>query len=174
MNVKGHTSTAWTPPIVVPQAETLKSAAELLNGGQEDRHPRRPGGAGGRRRARAAGRHAGGADRQAAAGQGGRARRLARTRPAASACWARGPPRRRWRSATRLLIVGTSFPYLQLPAQARPGEGRADRPRPDPDRPALPGRRRPGRRRQGDAPGPPAAAQAPRRIAPSWRRPRSG
>jgi thiamine pyrophosphate-dependent acetolactate synthase large subunit-like protein len=29
--VKGHTSSAWRPPIVVPQAETLKSAAELLN-----------------------------------------------------------------------------------------------------------------------------------------------
>ena len=33
MNVKGHTSKAWTPPIVIPQAESLKRAAELLNGG---------------------------------------------------------------------------------------------------------------------------------------------
>ena len=33
MNVKGHTSKAWTPPIVVPQVESLKRAAELLNGG---------------------------------------------------------------------------------------------------------------------------------------------
>ncbi|HMB03286.1 MAG TPA: thiamine pyrophosphate-dependent enzyme, partial [Isosphaeraceae bacterium] len=32
-NIKGHTSKAWTPPIVVPQAESLKSAAALLNGG---------------------------------------------------------------------------------------------------------------------------------------------
>ena len=29
--VKGHTSVAWRPPIVVPQAETLESAAALLN-----------------------------------------------------------------------------------------------------------------------------------------------
>jgi pyruvate dehydrogenase (quinone) len=33
MNVKGHTSKAWTPPIVIPQVESLKRAAELLNGG---------------------------------------------------------------------------------------------------------------------------------------------
>ncbi|HMB07701.1 MAG TPA: thiamine pyrophosphate-dependent enzyme [Isosphaeraceae bacterium] len=33
--VKGHTSTAWRPPIVVPQAETLKSAAALLNSGKK-------------------------------------------------------------------------------------------------------------------------------------------
>jgi pyruvate dehydrogenase (quinone) len=35
MNVKGHTSSAWRPPIVVPQQESLKSAAELLNGGKK-------------------------------------------------------------------------------------------------------------------------------------------
>jgi thiamine pyrophosphate-dependent acetolactate synthase large subunit-like protein len=35
MNVKGHTSKAWTPPIVVPQQESLKSAAALLNGGKK-------------------------------------------------------------------------------------------------------------------------------------------
>jgi pyruvate dehydrogenase (quinone) len=35
MNVKGHTSVAWTPPIVVPQEETLKSAAALLNAGKK-------------------------------------------------------------------------------------------------------------------------------------------
>lgn len=29
--VKGHTSVAWRPPIVVPQTETLESAAALLN-----------------------------------------------------------------------------------------------------------------------------------------------
>ncbi|MGE5757126.1 MAG: thiamine pyrophosphate-dependent enzyme [Planctomycetaceae bacterium] len=33
--VKGHTSTSWRPPIVVPQAETLKSAAALLNSGKK-------------------------------------------------------------------------------------------------------------------------------------------
>jgi pyruvate dehydrogenase (quinone)/pyruvate oxidase len=33
-SVQGHTSKAWTPPIVVPQAESLASAAALLNGGK--------------------------------------------------------------------------------------------------------------------------------------------
>ena len=80
--------------------------------------------------------------------------------PAASACWARCRPRRRWRSATRLLMVGTSFPYMAYLPEARPGQGRADRPRPDAARPALPDRHRPDRRRQGDAPGPAAAAPA--------------
>jgi pyruvate dehydrogenase (quinone) len=35
MNVTGHTSKAWTPPIVVPQSESLKSAASLLNAGKK-------------------------------------------------------------------------------------------------------------------------------------------
>jgi pyruvate dehydrogenase (quinone) len=34
MNVEGHTAVAWTPPIVVPQAESLASAAQLLNAGK--------------------------------------------------------------------------------------------------------------------------------------------
>lgn len=34
MDVKGHTSRAWTPPIVVPQQDSLESAAALLNGGK--------------------------------------------------------------------------------------------------------------------------------------------
>jgi thiamine pyrophosphate-dependent acetolactate synthase large subunit-like protein len=33
--VRGHTSSAWTPPIVVPQMETIKSAAALLNAGKK-------------------------------------------------------------------------------------------------------------------------------------------
>jgi len=33
MDVKGHTSKAWTPPIVVPQQESLKAAAAILNAG---------------------------------------------------------------------------------------------------------------------------------------------
>ncbi len=33
--VKGHTSSAWRPPIVVPQTESLKSAAALLNNGKK-------------------------------------------------------------------------------------------------------------------------------------------
>ena len=35
MNVKGHTSSAWRPPIVVPQHESLESAAALLNAGKK-------------------------------------------------------------------------------------------------------------------------------------------
>jgi pyruvate dehydrogenase (quinone) len=35
MNVAGHTSVAWRPPIVVPQAESLESAASLLNAGKK-------------------------------------------------------------------------------------------------------------------------------------------
>ncbi len=35
MDVAGHTSVAWTPPIVVPQAESLRSAAALLNAGKK-------------------------------------------------------------------------------------------------------------------------------------------
>ncbi len=31
----GHTSSSWRPPIVIPQIETLKSAAELLNNGKK-------------------------------------------------------------------------------------------------------------------------------------------
>jgi thiamine pyrophosphate-dependent acetolactate synthase large subunit-like protein len=35
MDVKGHTSSAWSPPIVVPQTESLRSAAAVLNGGKK-------------------------------------------------------------------------------------------------------------------------------------------
>jgi thiamine pyrophosphate-dependent acetolactate synthase large subunit-like protein len=35
MEVEGHTSVAWTPPIVVPQAESIARAADLLNGGKK-------------------------------------------------------------------------------------------------------------------------------------------
>src|SRR3954451_15570421 len=34
MQVKGHTSSAWRPPIVVPQRDSLESAAALLNAGK--------------------------------------------------------------------------------------------------------------------------------------------
>src|SRR5205807_1328619 len=34
MNVTGHTSKAWSPPIVVPQRASLEVAAAVLNGGQ--------------------------------------------------------------------------------------------------------------------------------------------
>ena len=34
MNEPGHTSVAWTPPVVVPQSESLLSASALLNAGK--------------------------------------------------------------------------------------------------------------------------------------------
>ncbi|HQU46162.1 MAG TPA: thiamine pyrophosphate-binding protein, partial [Pirellulales bacterium] len=35
MKVKGHTSAAWHPPISVPQHDTLAAAAEIINSGQK-------------------------------------------------------------------------------------------------------------------------------------------
>ncbi len=35
MNVPGHTSIAWTPPIVVPQRATIEHAADVLNAGKK-------------------------------------------------------------------------------------------------------------------------------------------
>src|SRR4051794_32867801 len=35
MDVKGHTSRAWTPPIVVPQRASLEAAAAVLNAGKK-------------------------------------------------------------------------------------------------------------------------------------------
>jgi pyruvate dehydrogenase (quinone)/pyruvate oxidase len=35
MMVKGHTAVAWRPPIVVPQEESLKTAAAILNAGKK-------------------------------------------------------------------------------------------------------------------------------------------
>ena len=101
----------------------------------QGRHPGRPGGARRRRRTGASGRDAGRADRQAAARQGVRARTTARTRPAESACWAPRRPRTRWRSAIRLLIVGTSFPYMEF--YPKPGQARAVQIDIDPDRIGL-------------------------------------
>jgi pyruvate dehydrogenase (quinone)/pyruvate oxidase len=34
MDVVGHSGSAWRPPIVVPQAESLRSAAAVLNAGK--------------------------------------------------------------------------------------------------------------------------------------------
>ena len=175
--VKGHTS------------DGLAAADRRPAGGDARGAPRRcstPG----RRPSSSPGQGALGADRRAGAGsptcsaapivkpllgKAVRARRLAlhhrRHRPAR----ARGPPSRRWRSATRLLHRRHELP---LPASGIPKPGQAKAVQIDLDptrhRPALPGRRRPGRRRQGDAPGPPAAAPAAGRTARSWRRPRSG
>ena len=94
-----------------------------------------------------------------------------RTRPAASACWARSPPRRRWRSATPSCLVGTSFPYLQW--YPKPDQAKAVQIDRDPTRIGLRypvdiglvgDARRPCR--------PSCRCSSPRRIARSSRRPR--
>ena len=166
--VEGHTSDAWRPPIVVPQHETLKSAAALLKAGQEGRPARRPGGAGGDRRGRAA-------------SPSGWPRRSSRR------CWARRScptthpirtggigllgtrlPSRRWRSATPSSWSGrASRTSRGIPSRARPAPCSSTSTRRGSA--ALPDRDRPGRRRQGHAPGAPAAARGRATTAPSSR-----
>ncbi len=114
----------------------------------EDGHPRRPGRARRRRRARATRGSAGRADRQAAARQGGRARRLAvhdrRHRPARHrAVRSRDGRVRHAADGRHELSVHGVLP------EARPLPRRADRPRSVAHRPALSGRSRPVRRREG-------------------------
>ncbi len=121
MAVKGHTSVAWTPPIVVPQAESLARAADLLNSGKKTVIMVRPRGPGGGRRTGEDRRPARGADRQVVAGQGRRARRQpilhGRNRPARHAC----RPRRRWRNATRSSwSAPASRTWTTCPSLARP------------------------------------------------------
>ncbi len=98
MNIKGHTSNAWRPPIVVPQAESLKSAASLLNGGKKTVILAGQG-------ALVPGKNWSGSPTRSRRRSSRRclARRwwptILRIPPAASASWAPCPPRRRWRSA---------------------------------------------------------------------------
>ena len=150
MNVKGHTSKAWTPPIVVPQQESLKSAAALLNAGKKI--------------VILAG--------QGALGAGDELEQIADTlgAPIVKALLGKAVVpddspvhHRRHRPARHAALRAGDggvrhaadgrheLPLHGVSAQARPGQGRADRPRPDADRPALSRRHRPGRRRQGDA-----------------------
>ena len=77
-----------------------------------------------RRRARAARRALGGADHQGAARQGGASPTTARSRPAASACWAPRPSQDAIESCDTLLIVGVVVPLHRVPAQAGPGPRR--------------------------------------------------
>ena len=72
-----------------------------------------------------------------------------------------------------LLMVGTSFPYIEFYPEAGQGARRADRHRPEAHRPALSGRGRAGRRQPPHAAGAAAAAAAARRTAASWRRRRT-
>ena len=70
----------------------------------------------------------------------------ARTPPAAIGLLGTRPSQEALEECDTLLMVGTSFPYIEFLPEAGPGARRADRPRPDAHRPALPGRGRPGRR----------------------------
>ena len=171
-NVPGHTSDVFARSARLPDDGDLRRAAEILERGQEGRHPGRPGRARRDRRAGAGGGAAGGADRQGAARQGGGARRQPVHHRRRSACSARKPSQEALEECDTLLMVGTSFPYIEFLPEARPGAGRADRPRPDAHRPALSGRGRPRRRQPAHAARAAAAARAARRTAASSRRPR--
>ena len=120
--VRGHTSAAWRPPIVIPQAESLKSAAAILNAGKRT---------------------------VILAGQGAMARARCSSKP--PMCWVRPivkallgkavvpdespwttgglgllgtlPSEKAMEECDSLLLVGTSFPYMAfLP---KPGQARA-------------------------------------------------
>ena len=128
------------------RASSCSRRPTFINAGQEGRHP-------GRARLPRCPRGGAGA---------GRARRrrrsssrcwarpscptTARTPPAASACSARLRRRTRMEECDTLLIVGSSFPYMEFYPKPGQAQVRADRHRPGAHRPALSGRRRPGRR----------------------------
>ena len=106
----------------LPDQADLARAAEILNAGKKIAILAGQGALGAHRRAGAAGRAPGGADRQAAARQGGGARRQPVHDGRRSGSSAPGPRRTRWRSATRCCWSGTSFPYIEFypkPGQAR-------------------------------------------------------
>ena len=73
-------------------------------------------------------------------------------------------------SCDTLLIVGTSFPYIEFYPEARQGARRADRPRPEAHRPALSGGGRPGRRQPAHARRSCCRCCGARTTAASWRR----
>ena len=125
MNVTGHTSKAWTPPIVIPQVESLKRAAGLLNGGTKT--------------VILAG--------QGAMGAGEELERIADTlaAPIVKALLGKAvvpddspyttgsigllgtlPSEKAMEECDTLLIAGSSFPYMQYLARVRPSQGRAD------------------------------------------------
>ncbi len=99
-----RTMRAWRmrQPANVPADEALDHAAAGAQRGRADGRilagPRR---AGRRRPPGADGRHAGGADRQGAAGQGRRSGRQPVHHGRRSGCWGRSRRRRRWSRATR-------------------------------------------------------------------------
>ena len=135
----------------LPDPAMLQRAADILNGAEKPFILAGRGSIGATRGAAGDRRAAPGADRQAAARQGSRCPTRAPIRPAASACSAPSRRRRRSKAATRLLIVGSSFPYIEFYPEARQSQVRPDRARPQARRPALSGRCRPDRRQQARA-----------------------
>ena len=105
-----------------PTTRICAQAAEMLNAGKQGRDPGRPRRAGRDRRAgadwpRCSARRS---SRRCSARR--RCPTTARTRPAASACSARSPSQEAMESCDTLLMVGTSFPYIEFlpkPGQAR-------------------------------------------------------
>ena len=127
-------------------AHALQQAADLINRGIESRDPGRPRLPGRARGSSGAGREGRRADHQAAARQGGRARRQPVHDRRHRAARARRPRRTRMQECDTLIIAGSSFPYMEFypkPGKAKCVQIDID---PDADRPALSGRRRAGRR----------------------------
>ena len=123
-NVPGHTSDVG-PSIApaVPDESELRAAADSPECRQEDGHPGRPG-----RHRRAGGAGGGGgeawrADHQAAARQRRAFRTTALTRRAAIGLLGTLPSQEALESCDTLLMVGTSFPYIEF--MPKPGQARA-------------------------------------------------
>ena len=104
----------------------------------------------------------------------GRCPTTAPTAPAGSGLLGTAPSQDALESCDTLLIVGSTFPYIEF--YPKPGQARAVQIDLDPqaDRPALPGRGGAGGRQRPRAAGAAAAARAARRTAPSSSRRRPG
>jgi len=142
MMVMGHTSVAWRPPFVVPQAESIKAAADILNGGKKTVIMVGQGAL-----------HAGDVVEKAADVMGApivKALLGKAVVPDDSPYTTGGlgllgtaPSEQAMEECDSLLLIGTSFPYMALSAHAGPGSRGPDRPRPRAIGPALSYRHRP-------------------------------
>ena len=100
-NVAHHASMVPAEGLRLPHDDDLDRAAELLNAAHASRHPRRPGALEAREELVAVADPLGAPVVKALLGKAVAARRRIRSRPAASACSARGRRRRRSSNATR-------------------------------------------------------------------------
>ena len=110
--VVNHTSSAWTPPIVVPQAQRPRGCSFASEFWKENGDPGRARGTEGRRRTRAVCRPAGSSDREATPGKS--------VVPDDSPYTTGGigllgtlPSELAMEECDSLLMAGTSFPYLE-------------------------------------------------------------